>query len=180
MTEAYTSYEAKVVGNGVSMLAGCAAFRTLVGAADATAAKSFILESWGGDHVVNANGDGNTATACDGSTVDLSAAFGSVHCERVPAELIGVGVESRSGEVQILVELPEPPEGETPGETLRRARNLGGTIRDQLRNQLGGADAFAVASIDFDGATIADNPSEAGSSWGARSIEIVLTIRFTA
>ena len=180
MTEAYTSYEAKVVGNGVAMLAGCAAFRTLVGAADATGAKGFILESWGGDHVINANGDGNTATACDGSTVDLSAAFGSVHCERVPAELIGVGVYSRSGEVQILIELPEPPPGETPGETMRRARNLGGALRHQMEAQLGGADAFAVASIDFDGATIADNPSEAGSSWGARSIEIVLTIRFTA
>jgi hypothetical protein len=179
MSVAYSSYEAKVVENAISMLAGCADFRTLVNAADATAAKHFIIESWGGDFVAQANGDGNEATSCDGTPIDINQPFAIVHCERLSSELAGVGVYGRSGDVSILIELPPPPDGESPGETLRRARNLG-IIRDQLEAQLGGAGAFAVASIDFDGATIADNPGDTGNVWSARGVEVSFTLRFTA
>lgn len=122
MTVTADSYEAKVSEAIVQMLADCAKFQTIVGASDATAAKSFIIEDDAGE----------TSLAVDGSQIDVSCAFGVVRLgetRRVDRAHLTWG---REGDATIILAF-KPETNDEPNVAFRRARNSAGTICAELQ-----------------------------------------------
>lgn len=133
---ASTSYDAKVSEALVQMLADCAAFRTLVGAANATAAKSFIVEDSGGDPA-------EIAKASDG--VALNCATGSYAVVRLGTvdrvdrgAFLTFGHEGNDTEIDIII---RPTPGDVAPDAFRRARNVVGDIAEQLQALFGASAA---------------------------------------
>jgi len=134
--EPYTSYEAAVVGAAVRQLAACAAFRTLVGAVDATAALGYILELDGGPMR-----DGSAvAVAADDSALDLATAPAWAHVAPEPVSVEGEPIAwltwQRSGQIEIELWLRRAA-ALSPPEQMRRALNQIGAVRAAFEGQFG-------------------------------------------
>lgn len=155
MPVSYDSYEAKAVERVIAMLADSATFRTLVAAATAAAAKQRIVESWGGEPR-DAAGD-ERAVACDGTAFAAVPPFAHVHCAELTPTLEGIGVYSYAGTVMIGLAMPRRAALETPGEAMRRGRNVLGAIRLELTTMLGGSTYLATATISTQGPEVPDD-----------------------
>lgn len=145
MTVSYTSYEAKVIEAAITMLADSTTFRTMVGAASPTEAKSKIIETDGGDPSESGQGK---ATACDGTTFTVKgSSYAQVACMSFPTDSPVLGWTKRDGEVMIGLIMLETA-GDKPPERMRRAANVFGAIRDEIEAQAGGVGVLnAIPSL---------------------------------
>jgi hypothetical protein len=171
MTVAYSGYRGSALQAGITMLAACASFRTLVGAATPTLAKAKIVEEWGGTPAL-AGGQGK-AYACDGSSFTATPPFAHLHVPPIDRELDGVGVYRYRGKCVISLIQARLLTGETPPEQLRRASNVAEAILGELAAQFGSSGCFATGTVNLDGPGL---PDETGADRDA--IEAVLTIDF--
>jgi hypothetical protein len=155
----------------ITMLAGSATFRTLVGAATPTLALAKIVEEWGGTPKL-AGGQGK-AIACDNSAFTATPPYAIVRVPEIQTELIGVGFYRYHGEVGILIFQARKLTGETPPESMRRAANIadGDPRRDPA--QFGATGCFATASCSIIGPGL---PDDAGAD--ADALQAHLTITF--
>jgi hypothetical protein len=121
-----TSYLALFVDALVQQLADCAAFRTLVGAADATAAKAFIIKDAGGDPA-------STAKAVDGSALDCSTSSFAV-VRRGDAQRTSLDANlSWYWEIPFELDLiMRPTSGDSEPSAFTRAENTAGTIGEEF------------------------------------------------
>lgn len=134
-----TSYEAQVSAALVAMLAGSATFRALVGAADSTAARAFIVEDFGGEEL----------RAVDGSTINTAGSWATVRLlktRRVERALYTFGHE---GDALVAIHCAAVA-NDTPAEAMRRARNAQGTIAADMTALLGTVGALLFALFDPD------------------------------
>jgi hypothetical protein len=138
------SYEAKAVDLAITMLANSTTFQTLVGAANATAAKAKIIESWGGNP--GRTGGKGKATATDGTQFTINPPFAVVHQSEIDTELGGVASIDYSGSIGIELHLARVTATDSPPETFRRGRNTLGFIRAELLALFGGANAAPMAA----------------------------------
>lgn len=138
------SYEAKVSAAVVDLVAGSAAFRTIVNAMNATAAKAFIVEDWSGvnDDVPTAG----TPKASNGSTLVVTNGWATVRLLELLTEQRAFGTYGHTGSVAVAILLPTTG-GDNPAEQFRRARNAQGTIRAQIQAQIGGASTLLQANV---------------------------------
>jgi len=163
MTVPYTSYEAAVIGYAIAMVAGSAAFRTLVGAADTTAALGFIVEFDGGDPAEA--GDGQ-AIAANGVAFDMTPPFAQVASMQYPTDdEQAIGWIKREGAVLVAIVIP-PTAGHTAPERTRNALNVLGTIRDDIDAQFGTAGKLARGRAELE---LQPLPDGAGASRGTTS-----------
>lgn len=162
MTVTYDSYLAKVVEYAITMLAGSATFRTLVAAASPTAAKSWIVESWGGDPATA--GLAGKAKAVDGTAFVAVPPFAHVHSPGMDPASAGIGVFTYTGEVFIGLLQARKLTGETPAEQFRRARNIGDAIRAEIQAQFGGTGVLAQGVVTIDGPEMPDATSADGDA----------------
>ena len=91
-----SSYEAKVSEAVVAMIAASAAFQAAVGVANATAARSFIVEDSGG----------RESKAVDGTAVSLATTCALISMGAMQSELRAVNTYGRSGEVAVMISMP--------------------------------------------------------------------------
>lgn len=127
-------YNAKLSEALVQQLADCAAFRTLVGAANATAAKSFIIEDDGGDPETGAAG----SQASDNTAINATTASFAV-VRLTSAERLDRGAAfgwQHEAEIDLII---RPTNGDTAPEAFRRARNAHGSIMEQFQALFGAA-----------------------------------------
>lgn len=128
-------YNSKVSEALVQQLADCAAFRTLVGAANATAAKAFIIEDDGGDPETGAAG----SQASENSTVNaVTGSFAVVRLtsgERVDRGGMTFGWEHEA-DIDLII---RPTNGDSAPEAFRRARNVAGSVMEQFQALFGTA-----------------------------------------
>ena len=163
MSVPYSSYEAAVVGHAIAMVAGSAAFRTLVGAADATAALGFIIEYDGGDP---AEAGDRQAIAANGVPFDQAPPFAQVASMQFPTDdEQAFGWIKREGAVLVAIVIPPTP-GHTAPERTRNALNVLGTIRDELDAQFGQAGKLARGRAELE---LQPLPDGAGASRGTTS-----------
>lgn len=170
MPVTYDSYLAKVVEAGITMLAASATFRTLVGAADSAAAKTRIVESWGGAPAQA--GGAAKAKAVDGTSFTAAPPFGHVHSPGMQQELAGVGFYIYRGDVMIGLVQVRKLTGETPAEQFRRARNIADGVRADLTAMFGTTGCFAQGTIDIDGPEL---PDETGADGDALVATLILS-----
>jgi hypothetical protein len=117
----------------VQQLVDCAAFRTLVGAANATAAKGSVIEDAGGDPA-------DTAKASDGTSID---------CTTESFAVLRVGDANRTDRGALLSfgwEIPaeidliiRPTANDSEPSAFRRAKNTAGDIASQMEALFGAA-----------------------------------------
>ena len=156
------SYEAKVVEFAITMLAGSATFRALVGAATPALAKAFIIESWGGNPP-NTGGRGKF-TATENSQKTFAPPFALVHASEMDTELAGTTSYDYSGTVAIEIHMPRQTGSDTPPETFRRGRNTMGAIRDEIAAQFGATNCLATGSTSSAGPTLPDQTAADGNA----------------
>jgi hypothetical protein len=128
-----TSYLALFVAALVQQLADCATFRTLVGAANATAAKAFIVKDAGGDPA-------DSATAVDGTAINCtSASFAIVR--RLDATRTDRGAALSWGwEIPFEIDLVlRKTTGDTEPSRFTRAENVADGIRAEFEALFGAA-----------------------------------------
>lgn len=163
MTVAYTSYEAAVVGYAIAMLCGSATFRTLVGAADATAALGRVIEFDGGDPAEA--GDGK-AIAANGVAFTIAPPYAQVASMSFPTDdEQATGWTKRDGAVSIAIVLA-PTAGHKAPERPRNALNILGAIRDEIDAQFGTTGKLARGHADLE---LKPLPDGAGASRGTMS-----------
>lgn len=165
MTEPYTSYDAIAMSNAITMLAGSATFRTLLGAtlgASAITAKARIIESWGGNPPQA--GAARSAKATDGTSFALVPPFAHIHVPSIPSDRIAVATYEYRFDVRIVVLMPRLVGSETPAETFRRGRNVLGGIRADIEDQFGDTGCFAVGSVNTEGPELPHEASADGDS----------------
>ena len=171
MTVGYTSYQAAVIGHAINMLVGCAAFRTLVGAATEAAARGFIIEFDGGDP---AEAGTDKAIAANGVAFTLTPPYAQIASMDFPADdESATNWLRRNGVVQIAFVLP-PTTGHTAPERQRNALNLLGTICDELNAQYGQPNKLGTGAASL---TLKPLPDGAGANRGTTSGIITLTWR---
>jgi hypothetical protein len=127
MTVTSTSRTAKVSEALVQQLADCAAFQTLVGAANATLAKSYIIEDASGDPASGGLSTNNVAVNCATATIAVVRLTESRMVDR--SALLTYGWED---EAEIDLVIRNTPNDTAP-EAYRRARNSSGDIVDQFQ-----------------------------------------------
>lgn len=176
MTTGYTSYESLALKYAINMLAASATFQTLVGAANATAAGAFIVESDGGEplEILNAQ----TALAYNGDQLDLMAPpFAIVSSDTMDSQQAGVGVYDRSGSIRVMLFCARQIDGDNPDGVMRAARNAMGAIRSDLEALQGTAATYlaTIESIDTEGPF---KPDSTGPD--AHVIPCILTINWYA
>ncbi len=145
------SYNAKVSEALVQQLADCPAFRTLVGVANATLAKAFIIEDDGGDAETGAAG----SVACDGSTINATTASFAV-VRLTGAQRVDRGANLTFGwehtaEIDLIV---RPTTGDTPPEAFRRVRNVAGAIMEEFQALFGAVAARICYGLCGESATM--------------------------
>lgn len=145
------TYAAAAVSLGVTTLTNCAAFRTLVGAANPTAALAFVVKTWSGAPENN-SGTLGAGKAADGTSITLGtppyAVIGMTGLQKDPG---GVGNWDISGTVEIRLYLPKVSTGEAPAVAAARAMTTAGTIAEQIEAQVGASTGFADADVQLDG-----------------------------
>lgn len=150
-----TAYLALFSEASVQQLADCAAFRTLVGAANATAAKGSIIEDAGGDVA-------ETAKAGDGSNID---------CATENFAVVRVGDANRTDrgallsfgwEIPIEIDLIiRPTAADSEPSAFRRAKNVAGDIAAQYEALFGAAATRIVWGTVSVGAPMKADPIKA-------------------
>ena len=140
------SYDAKVSEAVVNLVAGSAAFRTMVSAANPTAALSFIVEDWSG---IDDDAPSGAPKASNGTTLVITNGYAVVRVSELLTERRALGTFGRSGTVDVAIMVPTTA-ADTPAENFRRARNAQGTIREQIQAQIGGATTLLWADVRAD------------------------------
>lgn len=135
---AAASYLALFVEALVQQLADCAAFRTLVNAANATAAKASIIKDAGGDPATGAK-------AVDGTTINCATATFAI-VRRGDARRVDRGALLTWGwEIPFEIDLViRPTDGDSEPSAFTRAENHAGAIAEQFE-ALFGASASRIA-----------------------------------
>jgi hypothetical protein len=170
MTVTSDSYEAKVSEAAVLLLATCATFQTLTATVTPTAAKAFIVEDWSG---TQDDGSGTAFKACDGSTINDAGLWAYVRTLGTTTEQRAMNTWGQSGAVLFLISVPIQS-ADTPSEVVRRARNAQGSIKAEMRAQIGGATTFAWADFETPEVVIGD---DTGSGRGSVTITVEMTWR---
>ncbi len=143
MTVTATGRESLISQALYQMLASCAEVQTLVGAVSWTAALSFIVEDYGGEHH---NGG---FKAVNGATLDPDSIWFTTRLLEVAAQKRARDTYGWTAQAEIVMNLPVET-ADTPVEKLRRARNSQGTIRAQLEAQIGStAPITCILSAEF-------------------------------
>lgn len=155
-----TSYKALATQAGITMLAGSATFRTLVGAATATLAKAKIVEEWGGTPAL-AGGQAK-AYASDLSAFTPAPPYAIARCIELITAREGVGIIRYRGSIGLLILQARRVSTETPPESLRRATNVADAIRDEIQAQFAAAGCFAEGVAGINGPTLPDESSADG------------------
>jgi hypothetical protein len=145
------SYARAALDLAVTALANSAAFQSLCGAADATAALSFIVKTTSGGPSAN---DALTSIgkAADGSDIDLSApGFAIVGTQGVTKTPGGVGYDDRDLSISYRIVMPRVVGAEAPAAASDRCWDTAGDIADEIDAQRGSATGFADAESNVDG-----------------------------
>jgi len=137
------SYESKVSAAAVALIAGSATFQAITAAANATAAKAFIVEDWSGVDDARPNAQ---PKASDGTTLVITNGWAVVRLESSATEHRAFNTYGRSGTIDCGIMIPTTA-ADNPAERFRRARNAQGLIRAEMQAQLGATDTFASADI---------------------------------
>ena len=122
MTVTATSYEAQVSAALVAMLAASSTFTTAGGS------RSLIAED-----------DGGLARApknCDGGTLVITGLWAVVRVTECVTALRALGTYGHEGKAQVLIVLPRNA-SESHTDWIRRARNMGGGVRDDMNAMWG-------------------------------------------
>lgn len=127
MTVTSTSYDAKVSAAVCDMLDACATWGT-----------GSIVEDWGGLEAPFKDRAG--------ASVDTSATWAIVKLGPIESEQVAADTIIRRGTATIYISQPIVA-GDTSAETLRRARNLLGSLCDELRAQLGASGKLMYADF---------------------------------
>lgn len=170
MTVSYTSYKASATLAAITMLSASSTFQTLVGAANATAAKAKIIEEWGGTPKL-AGGQGK-AIACDNSAFTATPPYAILRVPEIQTELIGVGFYRFRGEVELVLLQARKLTSETPPESMRRSTNIADAIRDEILAQFGSSGAFAEGTCSIIGPGL---PDDAGADADALLAHLTIT-----
>lgn len=128
------SYDAKVSEAAVAMVAASATFQARVAAANATAARAFIVEDYGGDE----------ALAVDGTAINQSGTYAIVCAGPISTELRAVNTYGRKGTVSVLL-IMAVLIAEDPAARYRDARNFQGLVRADLEALFGTANTYLTA-----------------------------------
>jgi len=131
-----TSYESSVSTALVTMLTGSAAFRALVGAANAAAARAFVAEDWAGEEWL----------AVDDSVINPALPWATVRLLETRRPERAAGTYGYEGDAMIGIHRP-PVAADTAADGMRRARNDGGVIGAEMTAQLGSAGCLLFANI---------------------------------
>lgn len=171
MTVTYDSYEAAVVGYAIDMLCGAATFRTLVGAANPTAAKARVIEFDGGDPYIVGQAQ---AKAADGSTFTVAPPYAQVASTDFSSDdTTAMGWVRRNGAVEIALTFA-PVAGDTPAERVRRSLNLLGQIRAEIEAQFGTAGKLALGYVSTQ---LLPLPDDTGALRGTTAGKLTITWR---
>lgn len=154
MTVTPDSYEAKVVDYAAAMLAASSTFQALVGAANAAAARAFIVETENGSA--------------------KAKPYAMIHTEDFQSDRIAHGVYSHRGEVVALIHTENTP-GDTDPEIHRRLRNIAGAIKSEMLALQGGAGYLSNIVVDVQGPVRKD---ETGADRG--TAQVLLSIKWSA
>lgn len=166
MTIAAAGYESKAIDRAIAMVAGSASWRTFVGAADAAAAKAFIVDTWSG------YADHGQAVACNGTTLDPEAPWAMVSHGQLQTAERGVQTFDYDGSVTVTVSIPTTA-GDDAAELIQRARNLLGSMRDEIQAQFGATDCLAR------GTTASEPPALVNETTERRDyVEGIITITY--
>lgn len=126
MTVTADYFDSKLSKAICDMLAACASW------------SGSIVEDWGGlEAPFKDRAGADVVTTARWAIVRV----GSIESQQIAADTI-----ARSGSATILISEPLTA-GDSPAESMRRARNLTGTLCDELRAQLGGAGALMWADF---------------------------------
>lgn len=143
-----TSYDAKTSDAFVRMLSACTSVQTWLGAANAAAALSKILEDDTGDLVAK--------YASDGATFDVSGNFLVVRLgetRRTPRAWLTWGTDGDA--TIVLAEVATP--GDKAPEAFRRARNNAGAIRVEFESKFSAqADYIPAGNITVSDTVLCD------------------------
>jgi hypothetical protein len=167
------SYVQDAIDLGVTTLANSAAFRTLVGAANPTAALSKIVKTHSGAPQDNAGviGDG---VAADGSTLSLDTApWALVGCDGINTAPGGIGYWEREGAVVIKLVQTRRIDPETPPAATSRAWTVAGDIASEIEAQVGTSTGFADADVSLTGLFMDDE----GASRNHIIVELTINFR---
>lgn len=155
-----TSYEAQVSAALVNMVAASATFQAAAGAANATAARAFIVED-------DAGLTRNPKTA-DGTALNLATMWAAVRVKDTKSTLRAWNTYGTEGNAQILIVLPRASSAETDRDFHCRGRNLGGGLRADLNAQWGqvvnSLGTPAAADVDDSETMIADETGPCAGS----------------
>lgn len=171
MSVGYTSYEAAVIGYAIAMVCGSATFRTLVGAADATAALGRVIEFDGGDA---AEAGSDKAIAANGTPFTIAPPYAQVASMVFPTDdEQATDWTKRDGTVLVAIVIP-PTTGHKAPERPRNALNILGTIRAEIEAQFGQAGKLARGKAELEMKPL---PDGAGAARGTTSGIITITWR---
>lgn len=163
------SFEANTIDLAIEMLCQSATFRALVGAADAAAARGYIVNGYGGDPV-QAGGQGKT-TMADGTSKTRPANYALVAPDGpMRRELVAFREYSHSGRINVVV-IASLTASENAESITMRGRNLMGTILNELEAQLGLAGRLLAADLNSEGPSV---PDMTGSKRG--TFDFLITI----
>jgi len=141
MAEPYTSDLAKHMEAMITMLAACARFQTMVGAVDATAAKSRIVEVWGGLPRDTGTIDSRTGKTLPTDATAESDAFpiAAPHAYVMNDTWDVDETAFRFEEVDYrdVIMLVIPYASGFPAEIARNAQNVADVIRQEMQDQAG-------------------------------------------
>jgi hypothetical protein len=169
MPTTYDSYESKVIEYALAMLINSAQFRLMVGAATPTDAKSFVVESWGGDP--GRTTGKNKFIASDNAQKNAVPPYALITENNIDPQLNGISSIDYNGQVVIQLVMPRKLTGETPPESMRRARNVLGIIRDEIQAQFGTTGRLATGAAISAGPFI---PEDSGADGDALLAEILI------
>ena len=155
-----TSYEANTVDLAIEMLAQSATFRTLTGAANAAAARGFIVNGHGGDP--QQNGAQGKTTMADGTQVTRPANYAIVSSEDFQRERIAFVEYAHSGVIQVIV-IATTTGGDTPADIMVRGRNVMGAIAAEIETQFGQSGRLLAGHVETHGPSL---PETTGSGRG--------------
>lgn len=145
------SYIRAALDLGVTALANSAAFRSLCGTANPTAALAFIVKTTSGGPAAN-DAQANKGKAADGSEIDLSvpgyAIVGTQGFTKTPG---GIGYDDRDGAIEYRLVMPRTVGAETPAAASDRCWDTAGDVADEIDAQRGTATGFGDAESNVDG-----------------------------
>lgn len=166
----YDSDEAQTVELVIAMFANAAGWQTATSAVDATGAKARIVE-WDGGLDVD---ETEEVRNCLGNVITAAAPLLVITSTEFPAEERAQDSERRSGEFICRLYLPIDA-ADTAPEAGRRALNIGGAIRAQVRDQFGQSGRLMRGSISLRGPFIPDD----NGSWRS-ALVLEFTLRWRA